>query len=52
MTWAGSLRTGEQTVIWGANNGAMLTLGNDDLKNLKGNYLFPTGFVSMAHPYW
>ena len=52
MTWTGSVGNGASIVTWGENNGAMLTLGNDDLNNVKGNYLFPPGFVSIVHPYW
>jgi len=57
MSWTGSLSNTDSVVTWSSasgleNNGAMFTLGNDDLNNSKGNYLFPANFVSIPNPYW
>jgi hypothetical protein len=56
MKWTGSIPSDQPIVNWGPNNGAMFTLGPDDIKNQTlvnaGNYLFPPGFVSVVNPYW
>jgi hypothetical protein len=52
MSWTGTIPNSQPIMNWGPNNGAMFTLGPDDQNNLKGNYLFPAGFVSIVHPYW
>jgi hypothetical protein len=40
-------------VIWGANNGAMFTMSPNavDQANIAGNF-FPSGYNSLANPYW
>ena len=51
MKWTGVISDDFQIVKWGPNSGAMFTLGPDE-KNFDGNPLFPSGFTSIANPYW
>jgi len=56
MSWIGDVNRAKAIIQWhtgdgrGSNNGAMFTLGPNDLLN--GNPLFPKDFRSIIHPYW